>query len=84
LKIVKIDGEIPLISPKTVKMRNFSSNKRKIFPYLPQYRLHFKFNGKFSAYFSTVDFPIQDRIIFMLGWFEKEGTDTLSQPCPGI
>jgi hypothetical protein len=50
VKIAYIDGEIPLIDLKNVKMRAFALNSRKLSPYIPRNKRHSKFNGKSSAY----------------------------------
>jgi hypothetical protein len=52
LKIAKIDGDIPLIDSKNMKLRGFPWLKRKISAYLARNEFHSEYKRKNSAYFS--------------------------------
>lgn len=47
----KIDGDIPPMDMKNVRIGNFALHNRKSSPYLPRNELHFANSGKCSAYF---------------------------------
>jgi hypothetical protein len=63
LKIAKINGDIPLIDSKDMKLRYFSWLKRKISAYLAPNKLHSEYKRKNSAYHS---FAGHLRLYFML------------------
>ena len=51
MKIAYIDGELPLINSKMVKMGDIALINRKTSAYLPRNGHHCAFNRKTSAYF---------------------------------
>jgi hypothetical protein len=48
-----IDGEIPPIAAKNVKMGDFELYNRRISAYIHRNLVHFAFNRKTSAYFTS-------------------------------
>jgi hypothetical protein len=62
--MAKIDGDIPLIGSKNMKLRGFSWLKRKISAYFARNELHSKNKRKNSAYFSFAGHFIKDKDSF--------------------
>lgn len=64
MKIAKIDGDIPPIDSKNMKMGDFPWHKQKTSPYLVRSELHSVFNLKISAYFTFVGYLIKDKTYY--------------------
>jgi hypothetical protein len=62
--MAKIDGDIPLIDSKNMKIRDYSWLKRKNSAYLARNELHFEYKRKISAYFSFAGHFIKDKDSF--------------------
>jgi hypothetical protein len=62
--MAKIDGDIPLIDSKSMKIRDFSWLKRKFSAYLARNELYSKNKRKTSAYFSVAVHFIKDKDSF--------------------
>jgi hypothetical protein len=62
--MAKIDGGIPLIDSKNMKIRDFSWLKRKISAYFARKELHSENKRKISAYFSFAGHFIKDKDSF--------------------
>ena len=62
LKIAKIDGEIPPIDSKNIKMGDFAWHNRKTSAYLARNEFHSEFNRKISAYFTFINFSVISQI----------------------
>ena len=64
MKIAKIEGKIPSIDSKIVKMGNFALLNRKIYPYLLRNELHSAINRKIYPYFKYLCFLMKSYVFY--------------------
>ncbi|MFP7300401.1 hypothetical protein [Neobacillus niacini] len=67
----EIDGTIPPINLKYVKMGNNAMNSRKISTYIAYNKLQFGFIRKTSAYFTFAGYCIKELILLHCPYFHQ-------------